>query len=100
MDPDEGRDREGNVVRPHFVVDAAKYMERKTAMLACHESQRKWLQKHHHMDNYLETMQEWTRDRGKVAGFEYGEGFRQYKCHPYPTTPLLEELLEGLVRQV
>jgi N-acetylglucosamine malate deacetylase 1 len=99
MDPDEGRDRDGNVVRPHFVVDAAKYMERKTAMLACHESQRKWLQKHHHMDNYLETMQEWTRDRGKLVDFEYGEGFRQYKCHPYPTTPLLEELLEGLVRR-
>ena len=100
LDPDEGRDREGNVVRPHFVVDVGKYMQRKTEMLACHDSQRKWLQKHHNMDNYLETMRTWTHDRGKLAGFEYGEGFRLYACHPYPTTPLLEDLLEGLVRRL
>jgi LmbE family N-acetylglucosaminyl deacetylase len=100
MDPDEGRDREGNVVKPHFVVDASKYIDRKRDMLACHESQRRWLQKHHNMDNYLETMQEWTRARGKLVGFEYGEGFRLYGCHPYPTTPLLEELLDGLVRRL
>jgi LmbE family N-acetylglucosaminyl deacetylase len=100
MDPDEGRDRDGNVVNPHFIVDAGKYIDRKTEMLACHESQRKWLQEHHNMDNYLETMQTWSRARGKLANFEYGEGFRLYRCHPYPTTPLLEELLDGLVRGV
>jgi LmbE family N-acetylglucosaminyl deacetylase len=98
MDPDEGRDRDGNLVNPHFVVDVSNYIERKTEMLACHESQRKWLQQHHNMDNYLETMHLWCRERGKLAGFEYGEGFRLYKCHPYPTTPLLEDLLEGLTR--
>jgi len=100
LDPDEGRDREGNVVRPHFVVDAGKYMDTKTEMLACHESQRKWLQKHHNMDNYLETMRVWTQARGNLVGFEYGEGFRLYGCHPYPTTPLLEQLLDGLVRRL
>ena len=100
MDPDEGRDRDGNFVPPQFVVDVGKYIDRKTEMLACHESQRKWLQEHHHMDNYLETMQAWVADRGRLAGFEYGEGFRLYRCHPYPTTPLLDHLLEGLVRRL
>ena len=100
MDPDEGRDREGNIVHPQFVVDVSRYMKRKTDMLACHDSQRVWLQKHHHMDNYLETMHDWTRARGKLAGYEYGEGFRLYKCHPYPTTPLMEELLNGLVKRL
>jgi len=85
-DPDEGMDRDGNVVVPEFVVNVEAYMERKSAMLACHESQRNWLKKHHGMDNYIETMQQWTRERG-------GEGFRQYKCHPYPRTPLLQDLL-------
>jgi len=100
LDPAEGRDREGNVVRPHFVVDAGKYIDRKSEMLACHDSQRKWLQKQHNMDNFLDTMRVWTADRGKLAGFEYGEGFRLYACHPYPATPLLEELLEGQVRRL
>jgi N-acetylglucosamine malate deacetylase 1 len=100
MDPDEGRDRDGNIVKPHFVVDVTKHIERKTQMLACHESQRKWLQQHHNMDNYLETMHAWSHDRGQLAGFEYGEGFRLYRCHPYPTTPLLQELLNGFVGKV
>ena len=65
-------------------------------MLACHESQRAWLQKHHGMDNYIETMEQWTRDRGRLGGITYGEGFRQYRCHPYPQTPRLQELLGPL----
>lgn len=97
MDPDEGLDRDGNEVRPHFVVDVGRFLERKRSMLAAHHSQRAWLQKHHGMDNYLETMEQWTRGRGRLAGFECGEGFRQYKCHPYPTTPLLEDALGSTV---
>ena len=92
-DPDEGLDREGNEVRPDFLVDVAHHIERKAEMLAKHESQRLWLKKHHGMDNYIETMREWCAGRGKLGGFEYGEGFRQYKCHPYPRTPVLQELL-------
>lgn len=92
-DPDEGRDRDGNEVKPDFVVDVTRNMELKTAALAAHHSQRAWLQKHHGMDNYLDIMREWTAARGALAGHEYGEGFRQYKCHPYPTSPLLQELL-------
>lgn len=98
LDPDEGRDREGRTVTPDFVVDVAEHMDLKTRMLACHESQRAWLQKHHEMDNYLETMDQWTRDRGRLVGLEFGEGYRQYLCHPYPRTPRLQELLGPLVR--
>ena len=97
-DPDEGLDRDGNPVRPQFVVDVAKHMDRKAEMLAAHESQRNWLKKHHGMDNYIETMREWTRSRGALAGLEYAEGFRQYLCHPYPRTPGLQELLGETVR--
>jgi LmbE family N-acetylglucosaminyl deacetylase len=100
MDPDEGRDRDGNAIIPHFVVDVTRHIEQKTALLACHESQRAWLQKHHNMDNYLETMQEWSKGRGALGGYNFGEGFRQYSGHPYPSTPLLQNLLDGVSSQL
>jgi LmbE family N-acetylglucosaminyl deacetylase len=93
MDPVEGRDREGRLVTPDFVVDIAAPFARKRAMLAEHASQRVWLRQHHGMDNYLEEMERWTRARGELVGVEYGEGFRQYKGHAYPQSGLLEELL-------
>ncbi len=93
MNPDTGADREGVTVRPDFVVNVESVFASKREMLACHASQRAWLLKHHGMDDYLETMEEWTRACGALAGFPFGEGFRQYKGHPYPETPLLQELL-------
>jgi LmbE family N-acetylglucosaminyl deacetylase len=99
-DPDEGRDRDGNTVLPDFLVDVSEHMELKKQMLASHESQRAWLQKHHGMDNYIETMEQWTKDRGRLAGIGYAEGFRQYRCHPYPQSPRLQDLLGPLVKNV
>ncbi len=92
-DPVEGTDRDGRLIVPDFVVDVSSMLETKRAMLAKHDSQRQWLLRHHGMDDYLETMERWTRNRGRLAGREYGEGFRRYKGHPYPQSPLLEELL-------
>jgi LmbE family N-acetylglucosaminyl deacetylase len=93
MDPLGGVDREGHPVLPDFFVNVAAQMETKIAMLAEHGSQRDWLLRHHGLDNYLETMKTWTRENGRRAGVEYAEGFRRYKGHPYPESPLLEELL-------
>jgi hypothetical protein len=50
------------------------------------------------MDNYLDTMEQWTKVCGARGGFALGEGFRQYKGHPYPESPLLQELLGDLIR--
>jgi LmbE family N-acetylglucosaminyl deacetylase len=93
MDPVEGRDRDGRLVTPDFVVDVAATFARKRSMLAEHASQRVWLRQHHGMDNYLDEMERWTRARGELVGVEYGEGFRQYRGHAYPQSGLLEELL-------
>ena len=95
MDPVGGRDRERTLVRPDFVVNVAPVFERKRAMVAAHESQRGWLRKHHGTDEYLLLMEQWTRERGSLAGVAYGEGFRQYRGHAYPRTPLLQEMLGG-----
>ena len=93
MDPIGGVDREGRPILPDFFVNVAGRMEIKTAMLAEHASQREWLFRHHGIDDYLETMRAWTQENGRRAGFEYAEGFRRYKGHPYPESPLLEELV-------
>ncbi len=98
-DPAEGTDRDLKPSLPHFVVDIGAAMKTKREMLGAHDSQRRWLKEHHGMDNFLETMEEWSARVGAYAGIAYGEGFRQYKMHPYPVTALLEELLAEEVRK-
>jgi len=95
-DPIGGVDRSGAPVQPDFFVDVQATVEAKRNMLACHASQREWLKRQHHIDDYLDAMEQWTRRRGAAAGVEFAEGFRRYRGHPYPQTPLLEELA-GLV---
>jgi LmbE family N-acetylglucosaminyl deacetylase len=97
MDPISGVDRDGHPTPPDFFVNVGAQMEQKTAMLAEHASQREWLLKHHGIDDYLEMMKAWTRENGARAGVEYAEGFRRYKGHPYPQSPLLEVLLGSTV---
>jgi N-acetylglucosamine malate deacetylase 1 len=91
MDPLTGRDREGCVVAPEFVVDVSATFPTKVAMLSAHASQREWLTRHHGTDDYLLEMERWTRERGEPAGAAYGEGFRQYRGHAYPRTAVLQE---------
>jgi LmbE family N-acetylglucosaminyl deacetylase len=98
MDPVEGLDRDARPLAPDFIVDVTSTFETKKNMLACHNSQRLWLKEHHGMDDYLESMEKWTRERGRQGHVTYGEGFRRYPCHPYPQTEILAELL-GTVRR-
>jgi len=93
MDPIQGTDREQRPIPPDFVVDVTAVFQLKREMLACHDSQRAWLKKHHDMDDYLDSMERWTTERGRTIGVKYGEGFRQYRGHPYPEAPLLQQLL-------
>jgi LmbE family N-acetylglucosaminyl deacetylase len=98
MDPIGGVDRENRPVPADFYVDIGTTFETKRAMLAKHSSQREWLRQQHGMDDYLLTMERWTRELGRRAGVVFAEGFRHYKGHPYPESPLLEELLEQVIR--
>jgi LmbE family N-acetylglucosaminyl deacetylase len=93
MDPIGGRERDGTRVKPNFAVDVADFMEIKRKMLAAHESQYAWVARQHDIDDPLESMTAWTKFRGQTFGVAYAEGFRQYRHHPYPSTPLLQELM-------
>jgi len=93
MDPIGQQDRSGHRPVPDFTVDVASTFETKRTMLAKHQSQRLWLRQQHGLDDYLKQMDSWTRAAGARAGIVWGEGFRQYKVHPYPQEPLLQQML-------
>ncbi len=94
-DPIEGKDALGQSIPPSFCIDISGVMESKKQMLAAHASQREWLLKHHGMDQYLQAMSDWGRERGRTVGMPFAEGFRQHLGHSYPQTNVLEEMLDG-----
>ncbi|MBK9168336.1 MAG: PIG-L family deacetylase [Bryobacterales bacterium] len=97
MDPIGGVDRDERPIQADFYVDISSRMAVKKQMLAEHRSQRDWLLHHHGMDDYIDQMERWSASIGKRAGVTAAEGFRQYRGHPYPPSPLLQELLSGYV---
>ena len=98
LDPIEGKDKLGNKIEPATVVDISTVIDLKSDMLACHASQREWLQKHHRMDQYLIAMREQAAMTGEKIGVAYGEGFRQHLGHAYPQHNILAELLPATAK--
>ncbi|MEX0770401.1 MAG: PIG-L family deacetylase [Balneolaceae bacterium] len=100
LDPIEGKDKFGTIITPDFVVDITTVIDQKKEMLACHESQRKWLLEHHGMDAYLEAMKKMSAERGEFVNVKYGEGFRQHLGHAYPQHNLLLKELEDFAQVI
>jgi LmbE family N-acetylglucosaminyl deacetylase len=96
-DPVEGVDVYGDRITPTMYVDISGTMKTKASALKAHASQRQWLLKHHGMDQYVKSMQDWGAKRGKEVGVRYAEGFRQHKGHPYPHECILAAELDDLV---
>ncbi len=77
--PHGNRDPLGNLVRPSMFVDIKGVIELKTAMLACHASQKQWLDTSQGFNSYLTTMHDLSREVGGLSGiFEYAEGWRRH----------------------
>jgi LmbE family N-acetylglucosaminyl deacetylase len=93
VDPIEGHDRDGRPWEPGFHVDVSAVFDVKRSMLACHASQRDWLQRQHGMDEYLDSQERWSRRRGGEVGVAHAEAFRQYLGHAYPADNLVLALL-------
>ena len=98
IDPIGGRDRTGLRIRGDFGVDVTAFMTKKGAMLAAHESQNAWVARQHDIPDHLADMQAWTARRGRDFGVAFAEGFRHYRHHPYPKTPLLQDLVGDALR--
>jgi LmbE family N-acetylglucosaminyl deacetylase len=64
---------------PELYVDVSEVMDQKEKMLACHESQKSWLDRSQGMDSYLQSMRERMREVGRMSGkFRYAEGWRRH----------------------
>ncbi len=97
-DPVELTDLHGRRVPASVYVDVRSTIDLKERMLACHESQREWLRRHHHTDEYLESMLRWSAARGSEIKVPYAEGFQQHRGHAFPQDCLLSSTLGSLVR--
>ena len=97
-DPMDGRDIFGIAVQPSIYIDISDQMQVKEKMLACHESQRSWLKKHHKMDEYILAMKRFSAKRGSEINVSYAEGYRQHLGHGYPQENLLMKVLGDFVK--
>ena len=100
LDPVDGVDRFGNIIKPSMVVDVSGEMATKKDMLCCHESQRGWLLAHHGVDEYVNSMEAFSKNRGELIGCGFGEGFRQHLGHSYPSDNILKTELGELVHEM
>jgi LmbE family N-acetylglucosaminyl deacetylase len=91
-DPIEGIDPLGRGVRPTTVIEIAGQQAKKLEMLACHASQRAWLQAHHGMDKYLDAVRRHDAVRGRLIRSSAAEAFVQHRGHAYPSDDLLSSL--------
>jgi LmbE family N-acetylglucosaminyl deacetylase len=87
----------GEVIYPGLYVDIADVLETKVAALACHASQKQWLDESQGMDSYLETMREGCAEVGRMSKrYQYAEGWRRRQhwgfCGPNDD-PLADALL-------
>ena len=73
------RDSLRQPVEPDFYTDITSVLARKRALLACHASQKDWLDATQGMDAYLDDMERLSREVGTMSGrFEFAEGWRRH----------------------
>lgn len=94
------RDGLRNPIFADYYVDIGGVIPQKTAMLACHASQKEWLDRTQGFDSYLDTMKSMAREVGSMSGtFDYAEGWRRHshlgfsRVEMDPLTDLLDEAL-------
>lgn len=92
------RDGMGQVIKPDAYVDASAVLDRKRAMLACHASQKEWLDASQGVDSYLTEMERMSAEVGRMSGrFAHAEGWRRHTAlgfGPGGFDPI-KELLKG-----
>ena len=96
------RDSLGQPVAAEFFAEVTGVMADKRAMLACHRSQKEWLDVSQGLDCYLNTMTEMCAEVGRRSGqFAAAEGWRRH-LHlgfgPATFNPLAQVLGQHLIR--
>jgi len=71
-------------VEPHFYTAITKVLPLKRNMLACHLSQKQWLDETQGMDEYLDEMERISRRVGQQSGqYRFAEGWRRHLHHGF-----------------
>ena len=99
--PYSHRDPLRQTVNPDMYVDVTDVVEKKVAMLACHKSQKRWLDESQGHDSYLEALRQLDGECGEMSGkYQYAEGWRRHLhlgfCGP-TDNPLHEALSDRIV---
>ena len=97
--PHGNRDPMRRLVRAERYVDITSVMEQKRAQLACHRSQKEWLDVSQGFDSYLDSMTESGALVGELCGkYRYAEGWRRHNHVGYAQREIdpLGELLSDL----
>ena len=84
-------------ILPDFFVDVTSVINEKERMLACHVSQKQWLDVSQGLDAYLFTMRQMTEEVGRMPGkFRYAEGWRRHSHLGYSRQELdpMQEILQ------
>ena len=88
-------------VRPELYVDTTRVHAAKREALACHASQKEWLDATQGQDNYLNTMDAFSRTLGRQADkFQHAEGWTRHLHYGFGAAEddPLRETLGRLVR--
>ena len=73
------RDGMGRRIIPECFVNTVSVHELKFEALACHRSQKEWLDVSQGMDSYLRSMEEMSLEVGRMSkGFKHAEGWRRH----------------------
>jgi len=94
--PIELTDQLRNPIQPELFVNVASVLPRVRQALACHRSQKEWLDATQGMDSYLDSMVKMAAKVGRMSGrFQYAEGWRGHSLRgfgPEGFDPLSEAL--------
>lgn len=95
------RDALRRPIRPDFCVDIGSVIDDKERLLACHQSQKLWLDESQGLDSYLKTMRDMSAEVGRMAGgLSFAEGWRRHSHLGFasPEADPLPELLAAHYR--
>jgi len=90
------RDQLRKPLEPDFYINIEPVLQEKREVLACHRSQKEWLDRSQGLDSYLNTMADMSAEVGRMSGrFRYAEGWRRHShlgFGPEEYDPLRETL--------
>ena len=93
----------GEPVYPHLYIDDSAVVEKKVEALACHASQKQWLDESQGLDSYLQTLRDLSAEVGRMSGkFKFAEGWRRHEHWGFcgPDDDPLKDALADIVHDV